>query len=139
MIPQVMDGYCNYKKIPDNYRSKVEDRVTRNYNGRILHRCIDHGLTQVEERQFTPKPCDFDYKKKTIQKLKKKQNKIEPMAICHIDQVTVSTQMMLQLKPSALMTESLTLMMEPSSTQATPLNTSQKKPQTMSKPCKMLT
>jgi hypothetical protein len=62
MIPQVVDGYCNsYRKIPDAYRSKVKDRVTRNYNGRIWHRCNDHGLTQDMERRFTPKPCDFDY------------------------------------------------------------------------------
>jgi hypothetical protein len=61
LIPQVVDGYCNsYRKIPDNCRSKVKDRVKRNYNGRILRRCIDHGLTQDEERRFTPKPCDFD-------------------------------------------------------------------------------
>jgi hypothetical protein len=46
LIPQVVDGYCNsYRKIPDKYRSKVEDRVTRNFNGRILRRCIDYGLT----------------------------------------------------------------------------------------------
>jgi hypothetical protein len=39
LIPQVVDGYCNsYGKIPDNYRSKVKDKVTRNYNGCILHR-----------------------------------------------------------------------------------------------------
>jgi hypothetical protein len=45
LIPQVVDGYCNsYRKIPYNYRSKVEDRVTTNYNGHILRRCIDHGL-----------------------------------------------------------------------------------------------
>jgi hypothetical protein len=31
LIPQVMDGYCNSDiKIPDDYRSKVKDRVTRN-------------------------------------------------------------------------------------------------------------
>jgi hypothetical protein len=67
LIPQVMDGYCNsYRKIHDNYRSKVEDRVTRNYNGCILRRCIDHGLTQDEEKRFIPIPCDFDYAEKTI-------------------------------------------------------------------------
>ncbi len=61
-----MDGYCNFGKIHDNYRSKVDDRVTRNYNGHILHRYIDHGLTQDEERQFTSKPCHFDYPEKNI-------------------------------------------------------------------------
>jgi hypothetical protein len=67
LISQVMDGYCNsYKKIPDDYRSKVEDRVTKNYNGCISCRCIDHGLTQDEERRFTPKPCDFNYVEKNI-------------------------------------------------------------------------
>jgi hypothetical protein len=60
------------------------------------------------------------------------------MAICHNNQVTVSTQMILQLKPSALTTEPSTQTMEPSSTQATPLNTLQKKPQTTSMPSKML-
>jgi hypothetical protein len=33
LIPQVMDGYCNIRKIPENYRSKVEDRVTRTAMG----------------------------------------------------------------------------------------------------------
>ncbi len=33
LIPQGVDGYCNIRKIPDNYRSKVKDKVTRNYNG----------------------------------------------------------------------------------------------------------
>jgi hypothetical protein len=37
LIPQVVDDYCNIRKIPDDYRSKVEDRVIRNYNRRILH------------------------------------------------------------------------------------------------------
>jgi hypothetical protein len=50
LILQVVDDYCNIRKIPDNYRSKVEDRVTRNYNGHILHRCSDHGLTQDKEK-----------------------------------------------------------------------------------------
>jgi hypothetical protein len=59
--PQVVDGYCNFRKIPDDYRGAVEHRVTRNYNGHILHRCIDHGLTRDKERRFTPKPCVFDY------------------------------------------------------------------------------
>jgi hypothetical protein len=59
-----MDGYCNFRKIPDDYRSKVECRITRNYNGRILRRCIDHGFTQDEERGFTSNPCDFDYAEK---------------------------------------------------------------------------
>ena len=68
----------------------------------------------------------------------KKQNNIVQMAIHHIDQVTVSIQMILQLKPSALTTEPSTQTMEPSSTQATPLNTLQKKPQTTSMPSKML-
>jgi hypothetical protein len=72
LIPQVVDGYCNIKKNPANYRSKVKDRVTRNYNGHILCRCIDHGLTRDEEKRFTPKPCDFDYAEKTFQKLTKK-------------------------------------------------------------------
>jgi hypothetical protein len=98
LIPQVVDGYCNFRKIPGDYRSKIEDRVTRNYNGRILHRCIDHGLTQDKERRFTPKPCVFDYAEKKIQRLKKKQNNIVLMAIRHFDQVTVLTQMILQLK-----------------------------------------
>jgi hypothetical protein len=46
--------------------SKVEDKVTRNYNRHILRRCIDHGLTQDKEKRFTPKPCDLDYAKKNI-------------------------------------------------------------------------
>jgi hypothetical protein len=51
LIPHVADGYCNsYRKFPDNHRSKVDDRVTRNYNGCILRRCSDHGLTQDEEK-----------------------------------------------------------------------------------------
>jgi hypothetical protein len=66
LIPQVVDGYCNIRKIPDDYRSKVKAKVTRNYNGCILHRWIDHGLTQDEEKQFTPKPCDFNYAEKNI-------------------------------------------------------------------------
>jgi hypothetical protein len=45
LIPLVVDGYCNFRKIPDDYRSKVEDRVTKKYIGHILCRCIDHGLT----------------------------------------------------------------------------------------------
>jgi hypothetical protein len=50
LIPKVVDGCCNsYRKIPDDYRSKVEDRVMRNYNGHIKRRCIDHGLTRDEE------------------------------------------------------------------------------------------
>jgi hypothetical protein len=77
--------------------------------------------------------------KKTIQQLKKKQNSIVPMAICHIDHVTVLTQMILQLKPSAVTTEPLTQTMEPLSPQATPLNTLQKKSQTTSLPSKTLT
>ncbi len=117
-----MDGYCNFRKSSDNYRSKVEDSVTRNYNGLFLHRCIDHGLTQDEERRFTPKPCDFDYVEKTFQKLTKKQNNIVPTTICHFDQVTVSTQMILQLKPSALKTEPTTQTIKPLSTQAMLLN-----------------
>ena len=59
-----MDDYCNIRKIPDDYRSTVKYRVTKNYNGRILRRCSDHGLTQDKERQFTPKPCDIDYAEK---------------------------------------------------------------------------
>jgi hypothetical protein len=66
LIPHNVDGYCNFRKIPDDYRSKVKDRITRNYNGHILRRCIGHGLTQDEERGFTPKPCDFDYVEKNI-------------------------------------------------------------------------
>jgi hypothetical protein len=50
LIPQVVYGYCNIRKIPDNYRSKVNGKVTRNYNGCILRRCIDHGLTQDKEK-----------------------------------------------------------------------------------------
>jgi hypothetical protein len=46
--------------------SKVEDKVTRNYNKHILRRCIEHGLTQDKEKQSTPKPCDFDYTEKNI-------------------------------------------------------------------------
>ncbi len=61
-----MNGYCNIRKIPDNYRSKVEDKVTRKYNGRILRRCIDHFLTQDKKKRFTPKPCDLDYAEKNI-------------------------------------------------------------------------
>jgi hypothetical protein len=99
LIPQVVDHFCNFRKIPDDYRSTVKYRVRRNCNGRILRRCRDHGLTQDEERQFTPKPCDFDYTEKTIQQLEKKQNNIVLTDICHIDQVIVSTQMILQLKP----------------------------------------
>jgi hypothetical protein len=45
LIPKVMDGYCKKQKVSDNSKSKVKDRVTRNYNTRIEHRCIDHGLT----------------------------------------------------------------------------------------------
>jgi hypothetical protein len=56
LIPKVVDGYCKKKKVPDDYRSKVEDRVTRNYHMHIDHRFIDHGLTQDKERRFTPKP-----------------------------------------------------------------------------------
>jgi hypothetical protein len=36
LIPQVVDGYCNLRKIPYDYRSMVKDKVMRNYNGRIL-------------------------------------------------------------------------------------------------------
>ncbi len=64
LIPKVVDGYCKQQKVPDNYRSKVKDRVRRNCNVRIEHRCIDHGLTWDEGRQFTPKPSDFDYAEK---------------------------------------------------------------------------
>jgi hypothetical protein len=39
------------------------------------------------------------------------------MTICHFDQVTVSTEMILQLKPSVLKTEPTTQTMKPSSTQ----------------------
>jgi hypothetical protein len=66
LISQVMDGYCNIRKIADNYRSKVEDKVRRNYNGRILRRCIGHGLTQDKEKRFMPEPCDLDYVEKSI-------------------------------------------------------------------------
>jgi hypothetical protein len=59
-----MDGYCKQQKVPDNYGSKVKDRLTRNYNVCIECRCIDHGLTQDEERRFTPKPSDFNYAEK---------------------------------------------------------------------------
>jgi hypothetical protein len=31
-----------------------------------LRRCIDHGLTQDKEKQFTPKPCDLDYAEKYL-------------------------------------------------------------------------
>jgi hypothetical protein len=61
LIPQVVDGYSNIRKIPDDYKSTVKYRVTKNYNGCILRICSDHGLTRDEERRFTPKPCDFDY------------------------------------------------------------------------------
>jgi hypothetical protein len=61
-----VDGYCNIRKIPDNYRSKVKDRVTRNYNGLILRRFSDHGLTRDKEKLFTPKPCDLDCAEKNI-------------------------------------------------------------------------
>jgi hypothetical protein len=54
------------------------------------------------------------------------------MAIFHINQVTVSTQMILQVKPSTMTMVPPTVTMEPLSTQATPLNTLQKKPQTTS-------
>jgi hypothetical protein len=63
-ILQVVDGYCNFREISDIYRSNVQDKVTRNYNRGILHRCIEHGLTQDEEKGFTPKPCDLDYAEK---------------------------------------------------------------------------
>jgi hypothetical protein len=74
------------------------------------------------ERQFTPKLCDFDDAEKTFQKLTKKQNNIVPMTICHFNQVTVSTQMILQLKPLALKTEPTMQTMKPLSIQTTPLN-----------------
>ncbi len=61
VIPKVMDGYCKRQKVPDDYRSKVQDRVTRNYNACIERKCIDHGLTRDKERRFTPKPNDLDY------------------------------------------------------------------------------
>jgi hypothetical protein len=54
------------RKIPDDYSSMVKDRVTRNYNGDILCRCSDHGLTQDKEKQFTLKPCDLDCVEKNI-------------------------------------------------------------------------
>ncbi len=73
LIPQVVNDCCNIRKIPDNYRSKVKDRVTRNYNGHILRRCSDHGLKQDKEKRFTPKSCDLDYTKKTLQNLTKKE------------------------------------------------------------------
>jgi hypothetical protein len=53
----------------------------------------------------------------------KKQNNIVLMAICHINQVTVSTQMILQLNLSVLTMEPRMQMMELSSTQGMPLNT----------------
>jgi hypothetical protein len=71
LIPQVMDGYCNIRKIPNNYRSTVKYRVTKNYNGCILRRCSDHGLTRDTERRFTPKPCDFNYAEKNPETDKK--------------------------------------------------------------------
>jgi hypothetical protein len=71
LIPQVVDGYCNIRKIPDNYTSKVEDKIMRNYNRRILRRCIDHGLIRDEEKRFTPKPSDLDYVEKNIQESNK--------------------------------------------------------------------
>jgi hypothetical protein len=102
-----VDGYGNsYRKIPDNYRSKVKDRVTRNYNGHILRRCIDHGLTRDEQRQFTPKPCDFNYAEKNNPETDEETEQ-HSTAICHFNQGTVSTQMILQLKPSALTTKSM--------------------------------
>jgi hypothetical protein len=61
--------------------------------------------------------------KKTFKKLEKKQSNIVPMAICHFDQMTVSTQMILQLKPSALTTELTMQIMKLSSTKATLMNT----------------
>jgi hypothetical protein len=67
-------------------------------------------------------PCDFDYTKK--QKLTRKQNNIVTTAICHFDQVTVLTQMILQLKPSALKSESSTQTTKPTPTQAMLLNRS---------------
>jgi hypothetical protein len=45
-------------------RSMVKRRVTKNYNGCIVHRCSDLGLTRDKERRFIPKPCDFDYAEK---------------------------------------------------------------------------
>ncbi len=60
LIPQVVDGYCNIRKIPDDYRSKVEVKVTRNYNRHIFCRCIDHDLTRDKKKHFTAKPCDLD-------------------------------------------------------------------------------
>jgi hypothetical protein len=56
----VADGYCKNRKIPDNYRSKVEERFKRKINGRIERRCIEHNLTPEEERQFTPKHRNLD-------------------------------------------------------------------------------
>ncbi len=49
LIPQVVNGYCKIRKIPDNCRSTVERRVTKNYNGCILLRCSDHGFTHDEK------------------------------------------------------------------------------------------
>jgi hypothetical protein len=87
-----------------------------------MRRCIDHSLTQDEEKGFTPKPCDFDYAKKTIQKLTKKQNNKALMTIRHFNQVTVLTQMICQLNPSALKTEPTMQTMKQLSIQATLLN-----------------
>jgi hypothetical protein len=32
LIPQVVDGYCNIRKIPEKYRRKVKVKVMNNYN-----------------------------------------------------------------------------------------------------------
>jgi hypothetical protein len=61
LIPMVVDGYCKNRKIPDNYRSKVEERVKRKFNKHIKRRCLEHNLSPEEERQFTPKLSNLDY------------------------------------------------------------------------------
>ncbi len=48
LIPHSVDGYCNsYRKIPDKYRSKVKDRVTKTTTGIF---CAD-ALIMVNARQ----------------------------------------------------------------------------------------
>jgi hypothetical protein len=61
LIPQIIEEYCKQENIPNNYQHKVEERVKRNYNGRIQCRCMEHYLIPDEERTFTPKLKDLVY------------------------------------------------------------------------------
>jgi hypothetical protein len=104
----------------------------RNYNAHIDRRCIDHGLTRDDERQFTPKPSDFDYVENNHPETDEETEHYSTAGYFSYqssDSINSDDTSSKTMEPS-------TLMMEPLSTQATLLNTLGKKPQTTLTPSK---